>query len=73
MVEVDARRRRRDGRTCGTSPFADAANQAPRRRSRCGEFESRRSRARGGARATTDALTELASVIVPSAEAIARD
>lgn len=36
-------------------------------------YESRASRARGGARANTDALTELDSVIVASSEANARD
>ena len=76
-LSLDGRARRgrrgRGGR-CGTSRVRGRGESSAREGDRgAGSLESRRSRARGGARATTDALTELASVIVPSAEAFARD
>jgi FixJ family two-component response regulator len=75
MVEVDARdvSGADDGDDVVLPAFADVANRALAK-----EIEVRRvsrvvRRARGGARANTDALTELDSVIVASAEANARD
>ena len=53
--------------------FADAANRALAKEIEVRGVSRVVGLARGGAEATTDALTELASVIVPSAEAIARD